>query len=150
MSTCSTGKNTTPHPHRCYDLLRLQRRLVHPTYYVKPVRCNMNLERAIAMHSSCSTQAVRFRIGTQGTLVSHGCVRMPPGRGELDCGPCAHWHHGGGIFRENKKHLSELGRCFFFFRLQPQQVFQISWLIFLLSQLVVQTEPASSACKSCS
>ena len=77
VSTCSTGKNTTPTPTGVMTYCAYSDGWFNPTYYVKPV-LYMNLERAIAMHSILFNPSGTVQDGTQGTPVSHGCVRMPP------------------------------------------------------------------------
>ena len=75
-STCSSGKNTTPTPAGVMTYCAYGDGWFHPTYYVKPVMY-LNLERGIALHSILFNPNGTVQDGTQGTPVSHGCVRMP-------------------------------------------------------------------------
>lgn len=76
VSTCSTGKNTTPTPTGVMTYCAYGNGWFHDTYYVKPVMY-LNLERGIALHSILFNPNGTVQDGTQGRPVSHGCVRMP-------------------------------------------------------------------------
>lgn len=76
VSTCSSGKNTTPTPTGVMTYCGYSNGWFHDTYYVKPVMY-LNLERGIALHSILFNPNGTVQDGTQGRPVSHGCVRMP-------------------------------------------------------------------------
>lgn len=77
VSTCSSGANETPTPTGVMTYCAYGDGWYHATYYVKPV-LYLNVARGIAMHSILFNPNGSVQDGTQGTPVSHGCVRMPP------------------------------------------------------------------------
>lgn len=128
VSTCSTGKNTTPTPTGVMTYCAYSDGWFNPTYYVKPGA----VYESGAGHRHALHPVQPKRYGSGRHPGHPGVPRLcsdAPGRGELDCGPCAHWHHGGGILGKTKNICPNWADVFLF-RLQPQQVFQISWLIF--------------------
>ena len=76
VSSCSSGKNSTPTPTGVMTYCAYGNGWFHDTYYVKPVMY-LNLERGIALHSILFNPNGTVQDGTQGRPVSHGCVRMP-------------------------------------------------------------------------
>ena len=75
--TCSSGKNTTPTPAGVMTYCAYGNGWYHDTYYVKPV-LYLDVNRGIALHSILFNPNGSVQDGTQGTPVSHGCVRMMP------------------------------------------------------------------------
>ncbi len=73
--TCSTGANITPTPTGVVTYCAYGSGWYNSTYYVRPILYLIQ-ERGIAMHSILFNPNGTVQDGTQGTPVSHGCVRM--------------------------------------------------------------------------